>query len=479
MSRGHRGSTTPMDYEWTNKNGPTDPSSPFMNIHSQQSAAKKRKLSHGPAPRRHDFSFGRAGYTEALTAGPSFGQTGTHSVVDSPSKNGFATPTRLREADNRPYFSQDTRNKPLPLPAHVQSAWEPRTPASTLDFSSGGETPNTPGADSDAATPDTQLADKMGRLGSEVKKGGRRDGWFRRAWNMGSPSPVKEKERDRDRERERERHYSHKSEHRIQKRRPERSRSKKRTLHDIDDDESDTEHDNDNDMPGSVAGKKEAGVVRQTYAMSIASFMHWVEAHPNLPSVLSFYLQLTANLVLAGVSFYILYCVWAAVLADVDIEASKYVATITVETAACAKQYTDNRCRPDERVPAMEKLCSDWERCMNRDVHKVARASVTAKTFAMIFNSFVEEFSYKSMVGIFLFVAMWVWINKMLNPHPRQHTNSHQRMHEQQHRDPQQHPPAALPYSHLLPPSTNTPSLHFLPPHNTHEDRGFADPLIE
>ncbi|KAH7401153.1 Di-sulfide bridge nucleocytoplasmic transport domain-containing protein [Phaeosphaeria sp. MPI-PUGE-AT-0046c] len=345
MSRGHRGSTTPMEFEWTNSNGPTDPASPFMNIRRGEGAKKR-----------------------------------THSVLDSPS--------------NRPYFYPQDLNKPLPapVPAHVQNAWEPRTPASTLDFSSGGETPNTPGVDSNAATPDTQLADRMGRLASDAnspKKGGRRESWFKRAF-MGSPSPVKERERERDRDRER--HYSHKTEHRIQKRRTERSRSKKRTLRDIEDDES------DNEPQDEAPASKEAGVVKQTYAMSIASFMHWIEAHPNLPSVLSYYLQLSVNLVLAGVFVYIIYCAWSAVLADVDIEASKYVAKITVETAACAKQYTDNRCRPDERVPAMEKLCSDWERCMNRDAQKVARASVTAKTFAMIFNSFVEEFSYKSMI---------------------------------------------------------------------------------
>lgn len=479
MSRGHRGSTTPMEFEWTNNNGPTDPSSPFMNIRSQQSA-KKRKLSHG-------FSSEMFG----LTSGPPFGQTGSHSVLDSPSKNGFATPTRLREPDNRPYFFSQDLNKPLPapVPAHVQNAWEPRTPASTLDFSSGGETPNTPGVDSNAATPDTQLAEKMGRLASDAdnpKKGGRRESWFRRAF-MGSPSPVKEP-RERERDRDRERHYSHKAEHRIQKRRSERSRSKKRTLRDIEDDES------DNEPQSSTIAPKEAGVVKQTYAMSIASFMHWIEAHPNLPSVLSYYLQLSVNLVLAGVFVYIIYCAWSAVLADVDIEASKYVAKITVETAACAKQYTDNRCRPDERVPAMEKLCSDWERCMNRDAQKVARASVTAKTFAMIFNSFVEEFSYKSMVCLALFLGMWVWINRMLDLC----TNSQQRVHEQKGWDAQAHPPHPHQYplpshstnllpshsTNLLPPTTNSyPDSYSSPPltHGEDEDidRGFSDPMIE
>jgi hypothetical protein len=41
MSRSHRPSTTPMDFEWTNQTGPIDSQSPFLAAASQQ---KKRKL---------------------------------------------------------------------------------------------------------------------------------------------------------------------------------------------------------------------------------------------------------------------------------------------------------------------------------------------------------------------------------------------------------------------------------------------------
>ena len=169
------------------------------------------------------FAFGSQSNFQKLTSGPPFGHPGPHSVLDSPSKNGFATPNRLRDPDNRPfYFSQESA-KPLPsIPAHVQNAWEPRTPASSYDFSSGGETPTTPQIDSDAGTPDTQLADKMGRLGGEngsPRKTAPRQSWFKRM--MSSPSPTKEsKEREKEDSRK---YYSHKAENRIQKRRTERS----------------------------------------------------------------------------------------------------------------------------------------------------------------------------------------------------------------------------------------------------------------
>ncbi|KAL5115073.1 hypothetical protein ACEQ8H_007048 [Pleosporales sp. CAS-2024a] len=374
MYRSHRQSTTPMDFEYTNGVGPVDQSSPFLNHQSLQQSAKKRKHNHGPHTTRDC----------QLTPGPSFGQPGTHSALDSPSKNGFATPHRLREPDNRPfYFSQDS-NKPLPLPPHVQNAWEPRTPQSDYNFSSGGETPNTPGVDSDAATPDTQLAHKMGRLGngeaSSPRKPGKRDSWLSRAFR-GSPSPLKEKE---------PKHYSQKADSRIQKRRSERSQSKKRTLRDMTDDESDKEPPSGGTLPAPAQAQAE-----QTYAMSVASFMHWVEAHPHLPSVLSYYMQLGVNFFLASGFVYILYCAWNGIMADVDIESTRHLSGVMVEIAECSKHWNDNRC--DNAVPGMVKACHVWETCMSRDPKKVARASVTAKTFAMIFNSFVEEFSYKSM----------------------------------------------------------------------------------
>ena len=66
--------------------------------------------------------------------------------------------------------------------------------------------------------------------------------------------------------------------------------------------------------------------------------------------------------------------------------------------AVCSKEYLENRCAPTTRVPAMEKACIAWEKCMNRDPTVVGRARVSAETFAEIINSFIEPISYKTMV---------------------------------------------------------------------------------
>jgi hypothetical protein len=409
-----------MDFEYTNGRGPVDQSSPFLNFQQNQQSAKKRKHNSG-APTSPNGRTDDVSKFEKLTLWP-FGQSGTHSVLDSPSKNVFATPSRQREPDNRSYFSQDS-SKPLPLPPHVQNAWEPRTPQSTFDFSSGGETPNTPGVDSDAATPDTQLVDKMGRLANSEsnspRKPAKRDSWFTRTFK-GSPSPLKEKDN---------KYYSSKADNRIQKRRTERSRSKKRTLRDMTDDESDKERLNAGALPAPEQGKDQ-----QTYAMNVASFMHWVEAHPHLPSVLSYYMQLCVNFFLASGFVYILYCAWNGIMADVDIESTRHLSGVMVEIAECSKHWNDNRC--ENAVPGMVKACNVWETCMSRDPKKVARASVTAKTFAMIFNSFVEEFSYKSMVCVLILVYLSTWLGE--HKSPSQRSREKQAWQEKAHPTPQQ-----------------------------------------
>ena len=75
------------------------------------------------------------------------------------------------------------------------------------------------------------------------------------------------------------------------------------------------------------------------------------------------------------------------------------------DMAVCAQQYQANNCEPERRAPALETICSNWEKCMKRDPNKVARAQVSAHTFAQIFNSFVEPISYKAM----LFTAILVF----------------------------------------------------------------------
>lgn len=75
------------------------------------------------------------------------------------------------------------------------------------------------------------------------------------------------------------------------------------------------------------------------------------------------------------------------------------------EIASCSKQYIENRCSPEQRVPAMEKACLAWEQCMRRDPNVVGRSRPYAETIAEILNGLVEPISYKTM--FFILVAFF------------------------------------------------------------------------
>ncbi|KAJ4305321.1 hypothetical protein N0V90_000852 [Kalmusia sp. IMI 367209] len=327
----YRDSITPMDFEYDNNTGPIDPQSPFAQFH----AAKKRKLD----------SF--ASRPTSAAPGQQLNEpTGTHSVFESPSKSSFATPNhpKLSDPNNQRFLFSQT--KPLPQTPQAQNnkVWELRTPQSVVD-SSGGETPTTPAQDSDAATPDTQLAITMGGLSHGEKKSPPEARQFLQTPTLGF-EPIK--------------------------------REGKGPQGEAIFEESRESHNESSSKP--LSAPQVAPAIG--FAAKIPGVLAWVEAHPNLPNVLSYYMQFIVNAVLGLFCLWIVYVVYSAVMADISIEASNKAQDIMHEIAVCAQDVR------------------------KRDAYKVARASVGARTFAMIFNSFVEEFSYKSMVFALLFIFL-------------------------------------------------------------------------
>ena len=130
----------------------------------------------------------------------------------------------------------------------------------------------------------------------------------------------------------------------------------------------------------------------------IPSIFSFIEMHPNLPHILSYYVQLLFNVFLVFCFIFIVYSFWATIRQDVDHESEKKVAETLAEMAICAREYVENRCNRDNRVPAMEIVCNNWENCMNQDPNIVGRAKISAHMFAQIFNGLIEPISYKAMV---------------------------------------------------------------------------------
>lgn len=130
----------------------------------------------------------------------------------------------------------------------------------------------------------------------------------------------------------------------------------------------------------------------------VASLFGFIENHPNLPHILSFYAQLLLNVFIVFFIMFVIYSFWSTIRSDVDKKSEEAITEIMADMAKCAKDYQENGCDKDTRAPALELLCNQWELCMKKDPRSLGRAKVSAHTFAEIFNSFIEPISYKAMV---------------------------------------------------------------------------------
>lgn len=131
----------------------------------------------------------------------------------------------------------------------------------------------------------------------------------------------------------------------------------------------------------------------------IPSVLTFIDAHPNLPSTLSYYVQFFLNCFFAFCLMYVLYGVYSTISNDIDEKVMMESSEIFAEMAACAHEFQANRCERHTRVPAMETVCNNWEKCMQRDPYKVGRSRLSAGMFAEIFNSFIEPISLKAIVS--------------------------------------------------------------------------------
>ncbi|KAL8762889.1 MAG: hypothetical protein Q9184_001185 [Pyrenodesmia sp. 2 TL-2023] len=133
----------------------------------------------------------------------------------------------------------------------------------------------------------------------------------------------------------------------------------------------------------------------------IPAFFSYLETHPNLPHILSYYAQFLLNFFLVSIVIYMIYAFWSTIRSDVNEKSKEAASEILVEMAMCARDFRDNKCdKPESRVPAMESICNSWEKCMQRDPTMVGRAKVSAHTFAEIINNFFQPISAKAMISL-------------------------------------------------------------------------------
>ncbi|KAI5298372.1 hypothetical protein KEM56_004116 [Ascosphaera pollenicola] len=195
----------------------------------------------------------------------------------------------------------------------------------------------------------------------------------------------------------------------------------------------------------------------------------FIETHPTVPGILSYYAQFVFNAFLALLTLYIIVSFLLAIRSEVNRASEELSAEILTEMAACARDYVENRCAENgggRRLPYLEAVCDKWERCMNRDPAKVGRATLSAKTLAEIFNGFIEPISYKAFFFVTVTGVCSLAVSNFSFTFFRNKIQTYEAQHQIQSHQQQQNlqpPPQPLP----APPPSQQHSQHPAPPYHT------------
>lgn len=392
-----------MDFEFQNGTGPLDGRSPFAQL-SQNAQRLPPSMSAAKTRTYDDEDVEMLDVSEL-----NVGFQGSYNAFNSPSKSRNTQPP--------------SPSKPLPPPPAFNALFStPRKTQMEIDDSSAGETPKSPeqNRDSDATPEHTNPSNRqtaLSRLAVSMPTAAgaqrssptkekphpvRRDSWMMKVKKLYSPGRGEVPRADQ----------SYAADKRVEKR-SKRSNDgrvlRKRRRRSV----SSSEGDDDSERPTATSPRKISGNHHNPFPESqtagrepfwLTKLFTFIGQHPTVPHILSFYAQLAFNIFLLTGCAYLCYCFWSAIQGDVDKKAHEAMADIMAEMTACAEEFTKNKCAKNERMPALETVCEQWNKCMHRDPAQVGRARVSAHTFAEIFNSFVEPISYKAMAFSFILV---------------------------------------------------------------------------
>jgi hypothetical protein len=369
-----------MDFEWQ-AFGPIDKSSPF---HKHAMDLKKKRKSRWP-------------FSSIL----SNINTGTHSQFESPLKTEVPS---WNEPATKPWdFSKPSVASPEPSPFRTASFTTPRKPLD-VDFSSGPETSPAEQADNE----DTPESKPFEFTSGITKSSNKRNSLFG-MYGRFAPSPGRVAKG-----------YYENLERRLHKRRRRAQNFESQLVS-----ARRASEDTSGDEVGALMPplrQKRTFPKNQPYSQDWHSTENegWLRAtftflttFPDAPAIIAKYLQIFFNFVIFGSIFYVVYSFYATIQADVNRASDEAMAEILSEMAQCSKNYIENQCGADARLPALETICSNWELCMNRDPAAVKRARLSAHTFAEILNSFVEPISLKTMAFASTVIILSIVVNNV------------------------------------------------------------------
>lgn len=366
-----------MEFEWDTGHGPSDTTSPFMQI-TQQLGTKRKILRPSPPSSKLFSNLVTSGGFESPLKQLAHEPSSFFSASATPAKafrNPGFEPTPSRILQQQQQKATPFRDAPFTTPRKPFDA-DLFSEASGAESSPGmvGDNEDTPElrpgrqikAFSTIKPKEGGLFGRYGKLSHSPGRGEVRRG---NKYEISNPQRVM-KRRRMDREREQILTTSHHS---------------RRSSFDTEDEDS--------SRPPKATNPPSAPIPQPGM---IASFFTFINSHPELPTTIAKWSQLGMNLFFGMVGMYIVYAFISAIRAEVEIERLKAVDIIHSEIAKCVADYTANRCARDTRLPALEGPCRAWEDCFSRDPERVGRARVSAGTFSMIINNFFDGFSLKT-----------------------------------------------------------------------------------
>lgn len=126
------------------------------------------------------------------------------------------------------------------------------------------------------------------------------------------------------------------------------------------------------------------------------------------PYALASYLQMLINILATVYGASVVYQMVQTVKLDISHKTEQIISDLIVEQNICRKKFIENDCSPDKIVPALERKCAEWEKCMRRDPFASGGySSQGAEMFGVILNSVFEPISLRSL-GLLLCVAFGV-----------------------------------------------------------------------
>ncbi|KAK9775517.1 putative Di-sulfide bridge nucleocytoplasmic transport domain-containing protein [Seiridium cardinale] len=368
---------SPMDWEYQNS-GPLDPTSPFV-----QSAQRAQNNNAFGLPRTGTFgqqnSFSR---TQSSPQKPGLTIPAFSSSI-FPSSNSHLQRTNTAPPFRNPAFT--TPRKPFDMDAVSEASAAEDSPALT----DAESCPNTPETDNMRSFGQMTLTPARSKaLSSALSK---------RSPGKGEIPRGSTAFGTRDKVRKRKRRHDDKdiSGFRLPYKHPD----------EWDDTEGNDSDDsvyqpNDHHGPDAQSGRRRKGW--------ISGFLSVIQKHPDAPIVLGSWVTLLFNLAVVGLALWLLWVVVASFRDDFWAAKQELRAVVVEEMARCARDYADNRCSPrEQRLPAMNAMCDEWEACMNQNPDNLMRVRLGARNIVEILNEIIETMHWKTLAAFIALFAIF------------------------------------------------------------------------